>query len=379
MTKARVAPIKELTVPKLELMALLLPARMAKFIKESFEKDEFVELFVWSDSKVALSWLVSKSVLPAFVKNKKRSCVGGSLVQGREENILFNTVRDNLNDNTHLLNWERFCKVKKVYRTTAWTLRFLNNCRSSTNMKRHGELTLEELQELKNKTIAIIQREFFQEEYESLMKGVRKPQLALVHQLNLYLDNRVIRCIDYTAALRIKGKGQSPDKAYIILFKSPITERLHVEQVDNQSCDSFLMSSRKFCSRRGFPALMLSDNAITFVAASEYLKTTSENPTVKEHLLDIKCNWEFTQARALWFGAIWERLIGLLKSCLKKIVGQALLSFEELTCVLVELEGIINDRPISYMPADLNQLEIITPNHLILGRKLKSFPREVVN
>ncbi|XP_066938280.1 uncharacterized protein [Macrobrachium rosenbergii] len=124
---------------------------------------------------------------------------------------------------------------------------------------------------------------------------------------------------------------------------------------------------------------MLSDNATTFVAASECLKTMSENPRVKEHLLDIKCNWKFIPARTPWFGAIWERLIGLLKSCLEKIRGQALLSFEELTCVLVELEGIINDRPLSYTPGDLNQLEILTPNHLILGRKLKSFPREVVN
>ncbi|XP_066983817.1 uncharacterized protein [Macrobrachium rosenbergii] len=124
---------------------------------------------------------------------------------------------------------------------------------------------------------------------------------------------------------------------------------------------------------------MLSDNATTFVAALEYLKTMSENPRVMEYLLDIKCNWKFVPARAPWFGAIWERLIGLLKSCLKKIVGQALLRFEELTCVLVELEGIINDRPLSYLPGDLNQLEILIPNHLILGRKLKPFPREVVN
>lgn len=63
MAKARVASFKELTAPKLELMALLLAARMAKFVKESFEKDEFSELFDWLDSKVALSWLLSNNVL----------------------------------------------------------------------------------------------------------------------------------------------------------------------------------------------------------------------------------------------------------------------------------------------------------------------------
>ncbi|XP_066964380.1 uncharacterized protein [Macrobrachium rosenbergii] len=185
--------------------------------------------------------------------------------------------------------------------------------------------------------------------------------------------------MDYTNALWVKGKGQNPEKAYIILFMYLITRGIHGELVDNQIFDSFLMSFRKFCSRRGFPALMLSDNTTTFVMASEYLKTMSENPRVKEHLLDIKCNRKFIPARATRFGAVWERLIGLRKSCLKKIVGQALLSFEELACALVELEGIINDRPLSYTPRDLKQLEILTPKHLILGRKLKSFPRRVVN
>ncbi|XP_066947042.1 uncharacterized protein [Macrobrachium rosenbergii] len=169
--------------------------------------------------------------------------------------------------------------------------------------------------------------------------------------------------VEYTITLWVKGKGPNPEKAYIILFIYPITRGIQVELDDNQSCDLFLMSLRKFCSRRGFPALMLSDNTTTFVAVSEYLKTISENPRVKEHLLDIKCNWKFIPARAPWFGAIWERLMGLLKLCLKKIVGQALLSFEELTCILVELKGIINDRPLSYMPGDLNQLEILTSNH----------------
>ncbi|XP_066965875.1 uncharacterized protein [Macrobrachium rosenbergii] len=167
------------------------------------------------------------------------------------------------------------------------------------------------------------------------------------------------------------------EKVNIILFTCPITRGIHVELVDNQSFHSFLMSLRKSCSRRGFPAIMLSDNTTTFVVVSEYLKTMLKNPRVKEHLLDIKCNGKFIPVRAAWFGALWGKLIGLLKSCLKKILGQALFSFEELTWVLVEPEGIINDKPLSYMSRDLNQLEILTPNHLILGRKRKSFPREV--
>ncbi|XP_068250318.1 uncharacterized protein [Palaemon carinicauda] len=156
-----------------------------------------------------------------------------------------------------------------------------------------------------------------------------------------------------------------------------VTRGIHIELVKDLSCDSFLMVFRKFCSRRGFPSLMLSDNATTFVSTSVYLKNMAESSLVQEHLNVIECKWKFIPARAPWFGAMWERLIGLLKTCLKKVIGQAFLSFSELSCVVTELEAIINDRPLSYTSGDHDQLNILTPNHLILGRRLRSFPRYI--
>ncbi|XP_068206275.1 uncharacterized protein [Palaemon carinicauda] len=185
--------------------------------------------------------------------------------------------------------------------------------------------------------------------------------------------------VDYTGALLTKEKHQNPEKAYIVLFTCRVTRGIHIELVKDLSCDSFLMVFRKFCNRQGFPSLMPSDNATTFVSASVYLKNMAESSLVQEHLNAIECKLKFIPARAPWFGAIWERLIGLLKTCLKKVIGQAFLSFSELPCVVTELEAIINDRPLSYTPGDLDQLDILTPNHLILGPRLRSFPREVID
>ncbi|XP_068213368.1 uncharacterized protein [Palaemon carinicauda] len=105
----------------------------------------------------------------------------------------------------------------------------------------------------------------------------------------------------------------------------------------------------------------------------------AESSLVQEHLNAIECKWKFVPVGAPWFGARWERLIGLLKTCLKKVIGQDFLSFSELSCIVTELEAIINDRPLSYTPGDLDQLDILTPNHLILGRRLRSFPREIID
>ena len=65
--KARVAPLRQTTIPRLELMAAFMASRLAKTIYEEFkEKPESVEL--WSDSKIVLHWLRSESSpMKAFV------------------------------------------------------------------------------------------------------------------------------------------------------------------------------------------------------------------------------------------------------------------------------------------------------------------------
>ena len=61
------------------------------------------------------------------------------------------------------------------------------------------------------------------------------------------------------------------------------------------------------------------------------------------------------------------------KRCLRKIVGQARFSFDEMHTALVEIEGIINSRPISYLSSD-DVEEPLTPSHLLVGRRILNLP-----
>ena len=70
MAKARVAPVKQLTIPRLELQAAVLGVRLAATIKASHTIRIDESLFL-SDSKTVLAWInSSNSKLPSFVASR---------------------------------------------------------------------------------------------------------------------------------------------------------------------------------------------------------------------------------------------------------------------------------------------------------------------
>ena len=66
-------------------------------------------------------------------------------------------------------------------------------------------------------------------------------------------------------------------------------------------------------------------------------------------------------------GRFWERLVGMLKKCLKKSIGSERLLFMELSTVLFEIENVLNDRLLCFMYDD-DVSEVLTPNSLLYGR-----------
>ena len=65
-------------------------------------------------------------------------------------------------------------------------------------------------------------------------------------------------------------------------------------------------------------------------------------------------------------GGIFERMVQSTKRCLRKIVGQSGLNYDELLKVVTEVESIINSRPLSYISSD-DLEEPLTPSHFLTG------------
>ena len=69
MVKNRVAPLKTLTLPKLELMAAVVASRVTRFIIDALQLQN-IPIYCWGDSQIVLYWLKSSKDLPLFVRRR---------------------------------------------------------------------------------------------------------------------------------------------------------------------------------------------------------------------------------------------------------------------------------------------------------------------
>ena len=181
--------------------------------------------------------------------------------------------------------------------------------------------------------------------------------------------------LDFAGPLYVKNPNcNSPQqKVWICLYTCCVTRAIHLDLVPNLTTNAFLRSFRRFTARRGRPSFVVSDNGSTFKPAAREITTLLNDPGVRQHFAKEQMKWTFNLEKAPWWGGIFERLVRSMKRCLKKNIGGARLTYEELLTVVVEVEMILNCRPLSYVSSK-DPEEPITPSHLLCGRRLMSLP-----
>ena len=141
--------------------------------------------------------------------------------------------------------------------------------------------------------------------------------------------------VDYAGPAMVKPIYKSSvvqvlNPAYICLITCATTRAVHLELVPNLEAESFIRALIRFFKRRGKPGLMIDDNATTFKS---------------------------------------KRVISFLLQNGVKVIGTAKLTYEEMNTALIEIEGIINTRPLTYLH-DNDISEPLTPSHLLIGHDL---------
>lgn len=270
MSKTRVAPLKQLSIVRLELQAAVLAVRLVDTLLRELPSLAQAQVTYWSDSKVVLGYIANESRrFSTFVanrvaeihdvSNKKqwRHCPGTlnpadkctrgtSAADLKNDHTWLNgptflTADEEMwpaqlqlsdlsssdpevkagtctymtavtEDNSSLPDASKYSSWTKYKRTTAWMLRFIGNCRAKSAQARvlqTGPLQAEELQEAEEVILRNIQDSGYKDERRILKKGQQvqsQKKTNKIADLSPFLDARGI--------LRVGGR----------LKNSPLTE-----------------------------------------------------------------------------------------------------------------------------------------------------------
>ena len=179
--------------------------------------------------------------------------------------------------------------------------------------------------------------------------------------------------VDFAGPLFVKQVNNVPNKVWICLLTCCVTRAVHLDLVNDLSTPSFIRCLKRFTARRGVPKKMLSDNGKTFKGAARMLRSIVSQEDTQRYLSGMSIKWDFNLPKAPWWGGVFERLIRSTKRCLRKVLGQAKLTLDELLTAVVEVEAVLNSRPLTYVSMD-DVEEPLTPSHFLNGRRIWSLP-----
>ncbi|GFS91352.1 integrase catalytic domain-containing protein [Trichonephila clavipes] len=173
------------------------------------------------------------------------------------------------------------------------------------------------------------------------------------------------------------------NKIYVCVCICFVTRAIHLEILSDLTSDAIIATLKRFMSRRGKCSKIFTDNATNFVGANSQLKVFYKtlnfpDQNLAAYFTEEGIEWNFIPPRAPHMGGLWEAGIKSVKYHLKRALGRSRLTYEEFETVIIQVEGILNSRPLTPISNDFDNFEVLTPAHFLIGRSINSILEPLV-
>ena len=177
--------------------------------------------------------------------------------------------------------------------------------------------------------------------------------------------------IDFAGPFTTKITRRVSAKRYVCLITCVQTRGVHLEMAYSLDTSAFLMAFSRMVARRGKPEKAVCDNGTNLVAGEKCLRElidALDREKIIEKAAQQGIDWDFNPPYGSHHGGVFESLIKSTKRGLYASLSQAGITDEELLTALVEVEGILNSRPLLYCSSDPEDEPVLTPNHFLHGQ-----------
>ena len=177
--------------------------------------------------------------------------------------------------------------------------------------------------------------------------------------------------LDLFGPYMVRGEVQKriSGKVWGVLFADMVSRAVHIEATFGYDTDNFMLALRRFVSIRGWPQKLYSDPGSQLVSARDDLKLSITNSGSQNGM-----EWVIGSADAPWQQGAVEALVKTVKRALHVSIQNQRLSVPEFITVCSEVANLVNERPLGVLPDLDSNINVLTPNCLLLGRATASNP-----